>query len=95
MADFELELELIARIDDLERGMKGRTESGRAILGEEWKRRRTRYSEGAFTPLIEKIAKVAAGLFLAERRVQDRSGFGSRVRGRHRVDGGRLLCRFP
>lgn len=65
MADFELELELIARIDDLERGMK---DAQKAVerSSEKMEEATNEVSEGAFTPLIEKIAKVAAGLFLAE-----------------------------
>jgi|DEB0MinimDraft_6_1074348.scaffolds.fasta_scaffold03083_7 hypothetical protein len=65
MADFELELELTARIDDLERGMK---DAQKAVerSSEKMEEATNEVSEGAFTPLIDKIAKVAAGLFLAE-----------------------------
>ena len=65
MADFELELQLTARIDDLEKGMK---DAQRAVekSSEKMETATKDAAEGGVKPLIDKIAKVAATLFLAE-----------------------------
>ena len=65
MADFELELQLTARIDDLEKGMK---DAQRAVEKSSKKMETATKdaAEGGVKPLIDKIAKVAATLFLAE-----------------------------
>lgn len=65
MADFELELQLTARIDDLEKGMK---DAQRAVekSSEKMETATKNAAEGGLKPLIDKIAKVAATLFLAE-----------------------------
>ena len=65
MADFELELELTARIDDLEKGMQ---DAQRAVekSSEKMEQATKEAAESGVQPLIEKIAKVGATLFLAE-----------------------------
>jgi DNA repair exonuclease SbcCD ATPase subunit len=65
MADFELELELTARIDDLEQGMK---EAQRAVekSSDKMEEATKDASEGGLEPMIAAIGKFAAGLFLAE-----------------------------
>ena len=65
MADFELELELTARIDDLEKGMQ---DAQRAVQksSEKMEEATKEAAESGVQPLIEKIAKVGATLFLAE-----------------------------
>ena len=65
MADFELELELTARIDDLEKGMldaQRAVEDSTNMMEQSMKDA----SEQGVAPFIEAIAKVAATLFLAE-----------------------------
>lgn len=65
MADFQLELELIARIDDLEKGMKeaqAAVETSSARMEEATKSA----TEKGLQPLIEKLAKIGATLFIAE-----------------------------
>ena len=65
MADFQLELELTARIDDLEKGMK---DAQRAVEKSSQKMETATKdaAKGGVTPLIEKLAKIGATLFLAE-----------------------------
>jgi hypothetical protein len=65
MADFELELQLTARIDDLERGMK---DAQRAVekSSEKMEDAAKEVSEEGIEPMIAAIGKFAAGLFLAE-----------------------------
>ena len=65
MADFQLELELVARIEDLEKGMKeaqAAVETSSARMEEATKSA----AEKGLQPFIEKLAKIGATLFLAE-----------------------------
>jgi len=65
MADFQLELELVARIEDLEKGMKeaqAAVETSSARMEEATKSA----AEKGLQPFIEKLAKIGATLFIAE-----------------------------
>ena len=63
--EFQLELELIAKIDDLEKGMK---DAQRAVekSSEKMEEATKEAAESGVQPLIEKLAKIGATLFLAE-----------------------------